>query len=63
MITLILTNKEALRLRKALENGGKDPDLARVHFKLEAQLKRPACKRKYDYPDPPPNPFRWDADE
>jgi hypothetical protein len=60
MITLILTDSEAMKLRKLLGEQCTDPTLARIYTKLDALMKRPAVKRKYLPEDPPPNPFMWD---
>ena len=47
MITITLTEREAIKLRKLLEQGEHGPDLARVHYKIEHALKRPAVKQKW----------------
>jgi hypothetical protein len=48
MITIILTDLEARKLRDFLEKrGNKDADLGRVHHKVHHALLRPAVKRKY----------------
>ena len=51
MITIILTDLEARKLRDFLEKrGNKDADLGRVHHKVHHALQRPAVKRKYNGP-------------
>jgi hypothetical protein len=53
MITVTLTDREAIKLRKLLERrGNKDPDLARALYKIHHLLQRPAVKRRFNHVEP-----------
>jgi len=63
VITVTLTDREALKLRELLEKrGNKDPDLGRVHYKVHHALQRPVIKPRWPNPGKPQR-FKFNTDE